>query len=466
MNILQALDDPQLLGASLRDPASWSAWRAFQAALFALPMSEDQLALYRACTGRSAPPAKPFSEAWMICGRRAGKSWMMATTAVYLAAFRRYDDFLAPGERATIMVIAADRKQARVIMRYVRGHLATPILAQLVERETADAFDLTNRITIEVTTASHRAVRGYTLAAALADEVAFWPSEDSATPDYEILDALRPAMGTIPGAILLCASSPYARRGAMWDAFRRYHGVEDAPALVWRAATRTMNPSFSQAIIDEACERDPASAASEYLAEFRSDIASFMSREMIDAAIVPGRFEIPAVPGVRYFGFTDPSGGSSDAMTLAIAHKEGEAAILDCVAVVTPPFSPDSVVKDFCDTLRRYRLFSVTGDRYGGEWPRERFRAHGVTYELADKAKSEIYKEALPLFAGKRVEIIDHKRLASELAGLERRTARGGRDSIDHRPGAHDDVANAVCGALTACSAAAKNTITVHPFPF
>jgi hypothetical protein len=31
---------------------------------------------------------------------------------------------------------------------------------------------------------------------------------------------------------------------------------------------------------------------------------------------------------------------------------------------------------------------------------------------------------------------------------LERRTARGGKDSIDHSPGQHDDVANAVAGAL------------------
>jgi hypothetical protein len=30
--------------------------------------------------------------------------------------------------------------------------------------------------------------------------------------------------------------------------------------------------------------------------------------------------------------------------------------------------------------------------------------------------------------------------------GLERRTARGGRDSIDHAAGAHDDLANVVAG--------------------
>jgi len=41
----------------------------------------------------------------------------------------------------------------------------------------------------------------------------------------------------------------------------------------------------------------------------------------------------------------------------------------------------------------------------------------------------------------------------SQLHGLERRTARGGKDSIDHGPGAHDDVANACAGAVVLASA-------------
>jgi hypothetical protein len=45
---------------------------------------------------------------------------------------------------------------------------------------------------------------------------------------------------------------------------------------------------------------------------------------------------------------------------------------------------------------------------------------------------------------------LDHPRLINQLIGLERRTARGGRDSIDHPPGAHDDLANCVaCLAAT-----------------
>ena len=57
-------------------------------------------------------------------------------------------------------------------------------------------------------------------------------------------------------------------------------------------------------------------------------------------------------------------------MTLAIAHKEGDTAILDAVRETKPPFNPESVVKEYAEQPRRYRLSDVTGDRYGSEWVR------------------------------------------------------------------------------------------------
>ncbi len=48
----------------------------------------------------------------------------------------------------------------------------------------------------------------------------------------------------------------------------------------------------------------------------------------------------------------------------------------------------------------------------------------------------------------RRVELLEHPRLSAQLVGLERRTARSGKDSIDHAPGGHDDLANAVAGVL------------------
>ncbi|WP_020092299.1 hypothetical protein [Methylobacterium sp. 285MFTsu5.1] len=465
MNLLEATKHPDLFRSWFKDEATWTAWRAFLGALFGLPLSDAEADVYRACTARQTIPAAPYSEAWLVCGRRGGKSFVMALVAVYLATFREYRQHLAPGERATILILAADRRQARVIFRYVRALLTeVPVLQKMIERETADEFDLKNRVTVEVGTSSYRAVRGRTLAAALADEISFWPTDDAAEPDYAILDALRPAMATIPGAVLLCASSPYARRGALYDAHKRHYGKDGSSVLVWQAATRTMNPTIPQKLIDEALERDLPSASAEYLAQFRSDVESFVSREVVEAAIPMGVVEKAPITGITYSAFCDPSGGASDSMTMAIGHREGERLILDAVRERKAPFSPESVVSEFSDLLKRYGIRKVVGDRYGGSWPSESFQRHGITYTPAEKPKSQIYVDLLPRLNSGEVELLDVPVLATQLVMLERRTARGGRESIDHAPGAHDDVANAAAGVLVSVGSRQKSTYNLAAF--
>ena len=448
VTILDAMADENLFAPWFRDPETWAAWRAFLAALFGLPMSVDMAELYRRCTGRSEPPTVPQTEASLVVGRRGGKSFILALIAVYLATCRDWRQYLAPGERGTVMVIATDRRQARVIFRYIVALIeGVPMLAALIERKTSDSIDLAGRISIEVHTASFRSVRGYTVIAALLDEQAFWPTDDSANPDAEIMAALRPAMATVPGAMLLCASSPYARRGELWRTYREHHGRDDAPVLVWNAPTRTMNPSVPQSVIDAAYERDPVSAAAEYGAEFRSDIEAFLAREAIESCQRSGPLELPPVPGTTYLAFVDPSGGASDSMTLAIGHRAQDGrAIVDVVRERRPPFSPEAVVEEFAALLKSYRISKVTGDRYAGEWPRERFREHGIHYDPAAKVKSDLYLGLLATVNSGRAEIPPQARLAEQLCALERRTSRGGRDSIDHAPGGHDDLANAVAG--------------------
>ena len=449
-SIFEAIDDPRLFARWFRDRRTWAAWFSFLSALFALPMTEQQLATYRECTGRDTPPKVPATEGWLCCGRRSGKSFILALIAIFLGCFRSYTEYLQPGEVASVLIIARDRAQARTIFRYIRGFLhGVPMLKHLIESETAESFELSNSVVIEVATASYRSIRGRTVCAALCDELAFWPHDDSAEPDAEILDALRPSTATIPNAMLLCASSPYARRGSMWDAFREHFGKNDDQVLFWRAPTRTMNPCVPQRVIDEALARDPAKYSAEYLSEFRSDLEAFVSREIVEACIAPGTYERPPVSGISYFAFVDPSGGSGlDSMTLAIAHRAGDRVVLDAVRERRPPFSPDDVVAEFAALLKSYGISSVRGDRFGGEWPRERFRSYGIHYEIADKVKSDIYRDMLPLLNSGRVDLLDYPRLVAQLCSLERRTARGGRDSIDHPAGSHDDVINSVAGAL------------------
>jgi len=85
MDILQALDDRAVFSPSFRDPETWKAWRAYLAALFALEMTEEQLAVYRECTGREDPPSDPAKESWLVVGRRGGKSFVLALIGTFLA---------------------------------------------------------------------------------------------------------------------------------------------------------------------------------------------------------------------------------------------------------------------------------------------------------------------------------------------------------------------------------------------
>lgn len=460
MNILQAIDDPALFAPWFKDARTWATWRVFLAALFGLPMTADQLATYRQLTGRADVPSDEIGETWLVCGRRAGKSFILAVVAVYLACFRDYRPYLQPGERGTVIVIASDRRQARTIFRYARALLTRiPMLAKMIERSAAETFDLTNSVSIEIGTASFRTSRGYTIVAALCDEIAFWHSDDSANPDVEILDALRPGMATIPTSMLLCASSPYAKRGALHNAFRRHYG-RPGPVLVWKAPTRVMNPSVPQRIVNAAIERDPAAAASEWLAEFRNDISAFVPREVIQSCVDAGERERPFDSKHQYVAFVDPSGGSSDSMTLAIGHRENEITVVDVVREIPAPFDPESATDEFVKLLREYRLTQVTGDRYAGQWTAQAFQKRGIDYRHSDLPKSGLYIDLLPKLNSRTIRLVDNQRLINQLAGLERKTARGGKDSIDHGPGAHDDLANVIAG-LAHC-AVNRSSITIN----
>lgn len=446
VTIRDAMTDPALFGEQF-GAESFTGWRALLAGFYGLPLSDDELPHWQALTARESAPEAPHDELWLVVGRRGGKTQNAALLAVYEAAFRDYSERLSPGEVATVMLLAADRKQARSAFRYISGLLhANPMLARMIVREDKEAIELNNRTAIEVHTASFRAVRGYTVACCIADEIAFWRSEDSANPDHEIVNAIRPAMATLDGR-MIALSSPYSKKGALWDAYRRYYGKEGS-ILVAQAPTLTMNPTLPRRIVDQAIERDPEAAKAEYLAQFRSDLETFVSTEVVDACTPPDRLELPAISENRYCAFVDPSGGSKDAMTLAIAHREADLVVVDAVRAARPPFSPESVVMEFTETCKAYSCTSVTGDRYGGEFPRELFRKQGIEYKLADKPKSDLYRDLLPLLNSYRVELLDIKQLKTELTNLERRTARGGKDSIDHPRGGHDDLINAVAGAV------------------
>jgi hypothetical protein len=438
------MTDPALFGEQFAAD-TWSAWRALLAGFYGLPMNNDEAATFKALTAREVP-STAHDELWLVVGRRGGKTMASALLAVYEAAFNDYTDRLSLGEVATVMVLAADRKQSRSAFRYISGLLhSNPMLERMIVREDKEAIELSNHTAIEVGTASFRSVRGYTVACCIADEVAFWRSEDSANPDSEILNAIRPAMATLEGK-LIALSSPYSKRGELWNAHRRYYRSHDPSVLVAQAPSKTMNPSLPQRVIDQAYDRDPESAKAEYGAQFRSDLEAFINRELVEAVTRADPLELPFNSRNKYVAFVDPAGGGQDEYTLAIGHKENNRMVVDLIRAKRGV--PAAITEEYAAVMKSYSVRQVHSDKYAGSWPADEFLKHGITIEYSPKPRSELYLDALPAITSGRVELPPCEKLITQFAGLERKTSKQGRDSVNHAPGAHDDRANAAAGLI------------------
>lgn len=140
--------------------------------------------------------------------------------------------------------------------------------------------------------------------------------------------------------------------------------------------------------------------------------------------------------------------GARDSFTAAIAHDEGNLAVLDCVVEIKAPFNPTSATEQIAETLKAYGLSSTVGDKYAAQWVVDAFAKCGIKYSHSERDRSSIYLDALPLFTSGRVRLLDNKRLVSQFASLERRTSSIGKDRVDHGPGGHDDVVNSAALAL------------------
>ena len=75
MTILEALSDPNLFGAlpSFHDLKTWSAWQAFLAAVYGLPMAEAELEVFRAHTGRPRRGREDMAKLWRSSGGSLAK---------------------------------------------------------------------------------------------------------------------------------------------------------------------------------------------------------------------------------------------------------------------------------------------------------------------------------------------------------------------------------------------------------
>jgi len=462
----------------MNDP-SWKVWMIYTRACAGESLAPDEPAetmeIFRNCTGRTRWPTRRSRETLGLVGRGGGKSIVTAWRAIARAVTfdrARYPT-MAAGEIPVVLILAADREQGQVLYNYVLGALlADPALAQLiVGTPTLERIELRNGVVIQIGTSNFRWVRGRCYLKVDCDEAAFWSREHRANPAAAVLAAIRPGLRFTDSELNLI-STPYAMRDAVWEIYQKNWGRDDAPVLVWKAPTSVMNPTLPQAVIDTARAADPVAAKSEWDAEFRSDMESFLPTDVVEAAVDVGVRVREWLPGSLMVAFVDPSGAggpNADSFTIAFAHPELEsddtiASVVDEVLEIRPPFRPDDAVATIAEACRRWNVNILVGDKYAGSWPAASFSRYGLQYIPCTSSKSDLYLEALPLFTSGRVRLVDAPRLTSQLTNLERRSGRQGKDSVD-RPatvGSHDDVANAVAGALVLCQTMAADLATAQ----
>jgi hypothetical protein len=447
ISVVDAMNSPQLFGPHFAGP-SWDTWRACIKATFAEPMSDGDRAAFRSVAERN-PPKKPVSEAVFVVGRGGGKDSVASLIASCIAINFDPRGKLRPGEVATIMCIAVDREQASIVANYIKAYFQEiPALAAVVKTIDRDGVTLRNGVAIIVATNSFRSVRGRAVLCFIGDEVAFWRSEDSATPDFEVAGAVAPGLARMSNSMMILISTAHKRSGLLYQKWKDHYGRDDDDVLVVRGTTLQFNPTFDAKTIERQIASDPPLYRAEYLSEWRDDLSSFISRELLDAAVDRGVTVRPPQPDIIYKSFCDPSGGSGDSFAMAITHAEGDTAVLDCLVEIHAPFNPDEATLRIAATLKSYKISSTVADRYAAQWVVAAFDRNGIKLEHSERDRSAIYLDCLPLFSSGRARLLDNARLVSQFAQLERRTFSTGKDRVDHGRSGHDDLCNAAAGAM------------------
>ena len=460
VTLTQALADRELFGKVFA-PASFWTWRVVAKLIDGLPLTEPrEIELFEQCTGRSynRQAGRAVRRLILLAGRRAGKDRFLSAVAIWRAALcADWRKHISAGEQAVVILLGADKKQAAILRRYSEGLLQQPRLRREIVRQDRDVIEFRNGAALEISTNDVRLVRGRSAIAVLGSECSHWKTDEhAASSDEEVVGAATPSMAMCPdGGLLMLGSSVYRKRGYMYRRYRELHGNDDAEDIVWFAPSQVMNPSLPASAVDKAMAEDAPKARAEFLNIWREDLSDFIPIDVIDAATDWGVSERPPLlnSGIKYIAWADAAGGTGkDSFALAVAHREKDrTVVLDLVRERKPRFVASAVVAEFAAILRQYRVTEVWGDAFAGGFHADAWANQHIKFKPAERNTSENYLALLPLLTQPgRVHLLHDQALRHQLAGLERRTHAGDRESVSHAntQSAHDDVAAAAAGAL------------------
>ena len=384
-------------------------------------------------------------EAALVVGRRGGKSRISAGIALYESVFGGYEKYLAPGELGVIPVISSSMRQTSVVKNYVSSMLKnSPVLSPYVSNDTADGVELTNGLSLACLPCSSKGIRGFAFPCAVLDELGFWRYEGYVDSDRDVMDAVRPAQMQFANPKLIMISSPWIRRGVLWDTYRRPR----RNCVVLQAPTWQWNPNITRADLNDEFEADPAAAAREYGAQFSTAITAKFAPADIERAMAGNYESIPPQSGIQYMAAIDP-GGRVDSFTLAIGHIQDGAVIVDLAVEWPAPVDTEQVLHQLAGHLRTYRVKQLFSDPYGSDFLKTLLRQHGINIiQIAFTAllKSRSYSTLGYLLRNGAIALPAHQELQRQLQNIEERKQPGGGVTIGapNMIGEHDDLADAL----------------------
>lgn len=472
VDVVTLARSPRFLNLGLSD-----CQEALLRSFYGMPLvTEAQRDYWRVCAGgRPYLEGHEFGNMTATCGARGGKdSRIAAPIMIREAAFGGHERRVATGETPLVALVAQDAPAAKIAFQYIAGgFLGSPVLAAMLDGEPlATSLRLKNGVEVRCFPCTLKSMRGYSVCAAVLDELAFWRLEGSADSDIEIQTSIRRGMsGFQPHAKLVKISTPYMRSGVLYEDDRRAYGRPDPDLLVWRATSGMMNPVV---FTPEALERerramnDPGRFAREFEAEYADDVSAFLAQHLIDGA-VRGRGPQGWRDGVVYIVVVDPAAGGDDWFTVTVVHLEGDVVVQDFVEGWSTKgagtIDLEGITGKCAEVAKRYRAKKVYGDRLARAWVAQAFRRHEIQYEADEHVrvgksewryldKSAGYLESEALWTQGRIEILADERQLRQLAQLEKRPGVGGRYVVDHPKGPkyHDDFANVLCLAAAIAS--------------
>jgi hypothetical protein len=452
LDIISFIQHPDLLN----DQSLSAAQKTCLRVVYGLPLSPEELKIFKTASGRLSYDAVEHTEATFICGRRGGKTSKLAAPIVCYEAFR--DHGLPPGEEALVMLLAPTVKQAKIAFRCVRNYLrASRVLSKHIVSITQDEVKVDNGITIGSYACTYDRIRGWTIVVAVCDEVAFWPSDEAAAnPDEEVIAAIRPSMITVRNPKLIKISSPFAKQGLLWDEFQNRREL-DYPVLQFASAE--LNPTLNASILTKERARDEERFRREYLGEFVDSISGWIVPELLDPCIVRGRTELPYRSDAIFLAVADPAFVRDDFALAIVSRTDKGQIVVHRVArwsgTRSAPLGHEDILNQVKSILGEYQLNSLTGDQHCFDLIRQVLEKLGIwytKYNFDARTRPEIFANLRYLLSQRKIELLDQPDVLRQLRSLQEQ--RSDRGQVDIRPagGAKDDLAVAVALAASELS--------------